>query len=75
MNTAIITEKSVRKAQDNFLADSVDKLSTQMTAMQDKLRLQTDTDGTLLSTDKKQAVKIDELTKDLTDLKEQAKTL
>ena len=39
LNTSIITEKSVRKAQDKYLAEEIDKLSRQMSALQDKTKI------------------------------------
>ena len=52
VNTAIITEKSVRKAQDKYLAEEVDKFNKQMTAIQDKIKISMDEEGNVLSGDK-----------------------
>lgn len=76
VNTAIITEKSVRKAQDKYLAEEVDKFNKQMTAIQDKIKISMDEEGNVLSSDKnKQGVQIDNLTQELATLKDQSKTL
>jgi hypothetical protein len=52
VNTAIITEKSVRKAQDKFLSDEIDKFNKQMTAVQDKIKIHLDDEGNVLSNNK-----------------------
>jgi len=39
INTSIITEKSVRKAQDQQLAEEVDKLNKQMGVVTEKLQI------------------------------------
>jgi hypothetical protein len=45
LNTSIITEKSVRKAQDKYLAEEIDKLTKQLLAVTDKLRIVVDDEG------------------------------
>lgn len=45
LNTSIITEKSVRKAQDKYLAEEIDKFARQMAVVQDKIKVQLDDDG------------------------------
>lgn len=45
LNTSIITEKSVRKAQDKYLAEEIDKLTKQLLAITEKLRIVVDEDG------------------------------
>jgi len=45
LNTSIITEKSVRKAQDKYLAEEIDKLMKQLLAVTDKLKIVVDDDG------------------------------
>ena len=45
MNTAIITEKSVRKAQDKHLAEQLDIFSKQMSDVSHKMNEYIDTEG------------------------------
>lgn len=49
LNTSIITEKSVRKAQDKYLAEEIDKFGRQMAVVQDKIKVQLDDDGNVTS--------------------------
>ena len=49
LNTSIITEKSVRKAQDKYLAEEIDKFGRQMAVIQDKVKVQLDEDGNVVS--------------------------
>lgn len=48
LNTSIITEKSVRKAQDKYLAEEIDKMTKQIMAVIDKLRIMVDEDGNVI---------------------------
>ena len=49
LNTSIITEKSVRKAQDKYLAEEIDKFARQMAVIQDKVKVQLDEEGNVTS--------------------------
>jgi len=45
INTSIITEKSVRKAQDSQLAEEVDNINKKMQVVSEKLQIQIDDEG------------------------------
>jgi hypothetical protein len=49
LNTSIITEKSVRKAQDKYLAEEIDKFSKQMSVITDKLKIHMDEEGNVIA--------------------------
>ena len=49
LNTSIITEKSVRKAQDKHLAEELDKFNKQMNVITDKLKVHMDEEGNIIS--------------------------
>ena len=49
LNTSIITEKSVRKAQDKYLAEEIDKFTKQMIAITDKLKIHIDEEGNVIA--------------------------
>lgn len=51
LNTSVITEKSVRKAQDKYLAEEIDKFQKQVSVLSDKLKLTLDEDGNVLAGD------------------------
>lgn len=48
LNTSIITEKSVRKAQDKYLAEEIDKMAKQLIHVADKLKIVVDEDGQVI---------------------------
>lgn len=52
LNTSIITEKSVRKAQDKYLAEEIDKLTKQLLAITDKLKIVVDDEGAVVEKNK-----------------------
>lgn len=55
LNTSIITEKSVRKAQDKHLAEELDKFNKQMNVITDKLKVHMDEEGNIISANKSKA--------------------
>ena len=55
LNTSIITEKSVRKAQDKYLAEEIDKFSKQMASITDKLKIHIDEEGNVIAQNKSKA--------------------
>ena len=55
LNTTIITEKSVRKTQDKYLATEIDKLSKQLLAVTDKLKIVVDDEGTVVDKNRSKA--------------------
>jgi len=55
LNTSIITEKSVRKAQDKYLAEEIDKFSKQMGVITDKLKIHMDEEGNIIAANKSKA--------------------
>ena len=72
MNTSIITEKSVRKAQGKHLAEELDKLQKSMSAITDKLKVRTDDDGNLIKDNKND---IKSIQKEIDILTDKSKTL
>lgn len=52
LNTSIITEKSVRKAQDKYLAEEIDKFAKQMNAITDRLKIHMDEEGNVIAQNK-----------------------
>lgn len=66
LNTSIITEKSVRKAQDKYLAEEVDKVNKQMIAVADKLKIYVDDEGDVV--DKKRSKNDAEILKQKFDI-------
>ena len=52
LNTSIITEKSVRKAQDKYLAEEIDRMTKQLLAVTDKLKIVVDVDGQVIEKNK-----------------------
>ena len=52
LNTSIITEKSVRKAQDKYLAEEIDKFGKQMSAITDRLKIHMDEEGNVIAQNK-----------------------
>jgi Holliday junction resolvasome RuvABC endonuclease subunit len=48
INTSIITEKSVRKAQDSQLAEELDKLNKKLQVVSEKLQIRMDEEGNQL---------------------------
>jgi len=75
LNTSIITEKSVRKAQDKYLAEEIDRFTKQMSVIQDKIKLQIDEDGNVLAEKTKQESQISLLNDNMTAVMDQAETL
>jgi len=55
LNTSIITEKSVRKAQDKYLAEEIDRFHKQMSVIQDKLKIHMDEEGNVIAQNKSRA--------------------
>lgn len=55
LNTSIITEKSVRKAQDKYLAEEIDKFAKQMSVITDKLKIHMDEEGNVIAANKSKA--------------------
>jgi hypothetical protein len=45
INTSIVTEKSVRKAQDRQLAEEIDSINKKLTLVTDKLQIKIDMEG------------------------------
>ena len=72
MNTSIITEKSVRKAQGKHLAEELDKLQKSMSAITDKMKVRTDDDGNLIKDNKND---IKSIQKEIDILTDKSKTL
>jgi uncharacterized iron-regulated protein len=72
LNTSIITEKSVRKAQGKHLAEELDKLQKSMSAITDKLKVRTDDDGNLIKDNKND---IKSIQKEIDILTDKSKTL
>ena len=75
LNTSIITEKSVRKAQDKYLAEEIDRFTKQMSVIQDKIKLQIDEDGNVLAEKTKQESQISLLNDNMNAVMEQTETL
>lgn len=75
LNTSIITEKSVRKAQDKYLAEEIDRFTKQMVVIQDKIKLQLDEEGNVLAEKTKQESQIKLLNENMTAVMDQAETL
>lgn len=76
INTSFITEKSVRKAQDQALAEEVDRINKKLAIVSDKINVRMDEEGNQVSnnTSKLEAVlkdakrDIDKLSTDVTEL-------
>lgn len=79
LNTSIITEKSVRKAQDKYLAEEIDKLCKQMAHIAEKLKIVVDEDGQVIDKNRSRneqdlvstKMTVDELVSQTRDLKVQ----
>jgi chromosome segregation ATPase len=75
LNTSIITEKSVRKAQDKYLAEEIDRFTKQMQIIQDKVKLQIDEEGNILAEKTKQESQLKKLDENMTAVMDQTETL
>ena len=76
VNTSVITEKSVRKAQDKYLAEEVDKLMKQMTVVTEKVKVYMDEDGNVLNSNKgKQETQIAQIINQMGSAQDDQKTL
>ena len=76
VNTSVITEKSVRKAQDKYLAEEVDKLMKQMTVVTEKVKVYMDEDGNVLNSNKgKQETQIAQIINQMGTAQDDQKTL
>ena len=71
LNTSVITEKSVRKAQDKYLAEEIDKFQKQVSALSDKLKMTLDEEGNIITGDQSKNEKmIGDLSEEMVTLKD-----
>ena len=71
LNTSVITEKSVRKAQDKYLAEEIDKFQKQVSALSDKLKMTLDEEGNIITGDQSKNEKmIGDLSEEIVTLKD-----
>lgn len=75
LNTSIITEKSVRKAQDKYLAEEIDKFQKLITTLQAQLKIKLDGEGKVSSAAAESPEEVAQLRDQIMALQEETKTL